>query len=202
MKQKKVGKPHRIQRDYPDHAPLDRHVERLIVRISSYFGIKSDLSVISPRAIRMDLRTTLDLPLAAIVLTDQKINYALYRDKKFYTGRPGPHALDPVFPMSVDVKTLIQILQEQEITGASCQSDEKGPLGCRGSSGGIQYQVTWSKRQTSGPLAGRASKVVLDLPDRHVSLRFYFNDLQQKLPNAERLLSLQVPPGFATFSTP
>jgi hypothetical protein len=165
------------------------------------YKIKSDMIVLNPTAVRFDLRTSLDLPLASIVFTEQKINYALYRDKKFYSGRPGPHALDPVFPLSVDVRTLVEILEEKTIRGAQCNSDGEMKE-CRGQAGNTTYVVTWSKYKNSGPLAGRSSKIVLELPDRQVSLRFYLNDWQREVPNAERLLSLQVPAGFATLSTP
>ena len=121
---------------------------------------------------------------------------------KFYSGKPGPRALDPVFPLSVDVKTLNEILQQKEISGAQCEKDQMGPLTCRGQTGSTPFVASWSKRQSSGPMAGRASKVVLELPTRHVSLKFYFNDWHQDVPNAERLLTLQTPSGFTTLSTP
>jgi hypothetical protein len=191
-------KPVIINPNAPQSFSSDLYVER----DGKSYKIKSDIVIVNPRAIRLDMRTTLDLPLASIVLTDQKIDYALYRDKKFYTGRPGPHALDPVFPLAVDVKTLNEILQQKKITGAKCEVDDLGPLSCSGQAGSTTFNVSWSKRQTSGPLAGRASKIVLDLPQRHVSLRFYLNDWQHDVPNAEHLLSLQTPSGFTTLSTP
>jgi len=173
-----------------------------VERDGKSYKVKSDMILVNPKAMRLDLRTTLDLPLASIVLTDQKINYLLYRDKKSYSGVPGPHALDPVFPLSVDVSTLNEILQQKEITGAHCERDGQGLASCNGSVGATQFKVTWSKRPTSGPLAGRASKIILELPQRHVSLRFYLNDWQRNLPDAEHFLSLQTPPGFTSLSTP
>jgi hypothetical protein len=169
---------------------------------SSLYKLKSEITLIANRAVRLDLTTTMDLPLATIVLSESKIQYLLYRDKKFYTGRPGPHALDPVFPLAVDASHLLNLLKEEKNPEDKCESDSTGLTSCKGSAGQTDYVISWSKRKTTGPLAGRASKIALDLPRRQVTLKFFLTDWQKNVPNAERLLSLKVPAGFRTLSTP
>jgi hypothetical protein len=163
------------------------------------------MSLVSDEAVRLDVTTTLDLPLASIVLTDKKIEYALYRDKKFYSGRPNSHALDPVFPLTIDVDTLSAILTEQAPPDAQCQATDEVRQ-CTGKTGDgtskVAYKVSWTKRGIAGPLSGRSTRILLELPERHVSLKFILTGWQKNVSNAERLLTLQVPAGFKTFSVP
>jgi hypothetical protein len=166
------------------------------------YKLKSEIYILDNRMVRLDVTTTLDLPLASVLLGENKIEYVLYRDKKYFVGRPNPNALDPVFPLSIDAPTLISILREEKIKNAQC--DETGDVvsECRGAVGGTQYVVKWEKRASSGPMAGRAMKISLELPGRHVGLKFYFTGWQKSVSNAERLMVLQVPPGFQSFSVP
>ena len=167
------------------------------------YKLHSDILVLSKNAIRLDVRTTLDLPLASVLLTDKEIRYALYRAKKFYSGKPGPRALDPVFPLSIDVFTLQRILNETPGADDKCTKDDVGRLKeCVGKTGETKYIGQWAKRQNSGPLAGRAAKIVLDLPDRSVRLKFFINDFQSTVPNLDKLSRLDPPEGFKLFSLP
>ncbi|MDZ4678725.1 MAG: hypothetical protein SGI74_14605 [Oligoflexia bacterium] len=173
-----------------------------VERNGKSYKLKSDIYVLSGKTVRLDVTTTLDLPLASVLLNDQKIEYVLYRDKKYYSGKPNPHALDPVFPLSIDASTLISLLNEQSIKNAQCKTEAGFTSECAGSVGGAQYIVRWEKRATTGLLAGRATKVILELPQRHVALKFYYTNWQKTVSNAERLMVLQVPEGFQSFSVP
>jgi hypothetical protein len=167
------------------------------------YKLKADVSLINPKAVRLDVTNTLDLPLAAVVLTESRIEYVLYRDKKFYSGKANPHALDPVFPLTVDAETLENILSERLPSPSSvCETDGDVLKSCHGRTGETAYQVEWSKRESTGPLSGRASKITLELPERHVSLKFYLTDWQKNMSNAERFLALRIPPGFKNYPVP
>jgi hypothetical protein len=185
-----------------DNGAQNLSADLYVQKDNKSFRIKSELTIINPEAIRLELRTTVDVPLATIVLTTDKIQYILFHDKKFYSGKPGPHALDPLFPLSVDAKTLVEILEEVKVPGSSCTSDDGTLSSCAGQINGSAFSANWSKRGVAGPLSGRASKIVLELPDRHVSLKFYITDWQRNISNAEHMLSLKVPSGFSSFSTP
>jgi hypothetical protein len=167
------------------------------------YHLKAEITIFGPAALRLDVRTTLDLPVASIVLTDKKIQYALYRNHAFYSGVPSPHALDPVFPLTVNAATLVQVLKEQRVTGAQCELDgDKNLSSCQGKAGDTTFMVKWSKRQSSGPLAGRATKILLELPQSKISLRFYVNDLHRDVSNAERSQTIEVPADFRRLSVP
>jgi hypothetical protein len=144
----------------------------------------------------------MDFPLATILLSKTKIEYLLYHDKKYYSGRPGPHALDPVFPLAVDVRHLLNLLNEIKNPGDNCKSDQEGLSSCSGLSASTPYTINWSKRKTSGPLAGRAAKIVLELPENEATLKFFLTDWRKDVPNAERLLVLKVPAGFRSLPVP
>ncbi len=196
--QEKSLVPMAVQLFSPQILSADIFVEREV----HGYRTKGDITIISPSALRLDLRTSLDLPLASIVMSESKIQYVLYRDKKFFTGKPGPHALDPIFPLIVDSSTLINILLEKKNPMDQCEMADGFLLGCKGNSGQMEYTVDWDKRKTTGPLTGRASKVLLKLPAKQALVKFYFNDLQTNVPNAERFLNLEVPDGFKSFSVP
>lgn len=182
--------------------PQSWSADLLVERKSKSFKLKAEINWVAPEALRLDVLNSLDLPLAAIVLTDSKIEYVLYREKKYYVGKPGPHALDPVFPLTVDVKTLLSLLQERPEEPAACEKDSKGPTRCQGMAGNLPYSVSWSRRQSSGPLSGRSSRLMLEVPQRQVALKFYFTDWTKKSADSERLLALNVPGDFKTVSIP
>lgn len=173
-----------------------------VERENKGYKLKNDINIIGADAVRMDVTTSLDLPVAAILLTNEKIQYVLYREKRFYSGKPNPHALDPVFPLTIDADTLVKILREEKPPGDKCEVENGYLSRCEGRAGSLDYNVAWSNRKGAGPLAGRASKMVLNLPSEKISLRFYFSDWQKNVSNAQRFLSLEVPPGFKTISVP
>ncbi len=187
----------------PLHNPSQGLSANLFVeRNGKSYKLKSEIFILNSSTVRLDVTTTLDLPLASVLLTDQKIEYVLYRDKKYYSGKPNSKALDPVFPLSIDAATLISLLREENMKGAQCKSESGVIAQCAGAVGEAQYVIQWDKRVTTGPMAGRATKVTLELPKRQVVLKFYFTNWQKSVSNAERLMVLQVPEGFKSFSVP
>lgn len=184
------------------HSPQTLSSQILIERGLGTYKIKAEINIINDHAVRFDLLTSMDLPLSSIVMTDTSIEYVLYRDKKYYSGKPNPHALDPVFPIAIDVKHIIKLLNEESNTEDKCDSDQYGLTMCTGLSGSTPYIITWSKRKDSGPLAGRASKVSLEIPQRQISLKFLYTDWQKENSDAERLLALKIPDGYRHLSVP
>ncbi|MCC6277831.1 MAG: hypothetical protein IT289_07960 [Oligoflexia bacterium] len=173
-----------------------------VEREGKTYKLKSDIYILSPKAIRIDVTSTVDLPLASVVLTDAKIEYVMYRAKKHYFGKPNPKALDPVFPLSVDVQSLWSVLNEKPTAGSECEGATSQPAKCSGESEGIRYTVEWAKRSSAGPWAGRATKISLSFPDRAVSLKFYLTGWQKNLSDSDGRMALQVPQGFQSFPVP
>lgn len=166
------------------------------------YKLKSDLALLDENSMRIDVTTTVDLPLASVILNKRKIEYVLYRTKKYYYGKPNPKALDPVFPLSVDAETLFALLNERPAPGAQCLFDNKKITQCSGTSGEYKYQVTWGKRSQAGQWAGRATRIELSIPERKVSLKFYLTGIQKNVSDLDKMSALQVPQGFQTLTVP
>jgi len=168
------------------------------------YRVKSEINILEDAAIRMDLLTGLDLPLASLLLTKDKVEYLLYRDRKYYRGQPNPNALDKLFPLAVEARTLTRIIQQQKNPGDICKTEAKDAdvLSCTNSTDGVEYTVSWTQHQNSGLWSGRAKKMILEIPSKETKLKFHFNDLSVALQNKDQLMTLKIPPGFKTYSVP
>lgn len=182
----------------PEVITSDLYVERR----GKTFKLKGDLTVGPRSSVRMDLLTTLDLPLASVVLTKDVASYILYRKKRFYTGKPNPRALDPLFPIAVNAKTLNRLVRGLPNPGDVCKDLEDGAKQCTNKAGKRPYVVTWSKFSSKRPWSGRAKRVVLELPKSRVKVKFYFRKLRPAEDNIASLMHLKPPAGFKTFSVP
>lgn len=160
------------------------------------YKLKSDIYLLAQKAVRIDLRTQLDLPLASILMTDQKLEYVLYRDKKYFSGKPGPGALDSIIPLDITAEDLVAIVQERPMKNQKCFQAGGKIARCQGNAGPMSYNVSWDKRDSTRPWLGRATKINVDLSSRGINLKFYLTDWQKNLSNLSKLTELQVPENF------
>jgi len=181
--------------------PTQYQMDLFVNEAGRSFKLKADLSTLSALALRLDVFTTLDLPLASVIMSEREIRYALYRDKKFYQGPVNPHALDPVFPLSVEGRDLVSILNERPLPSQKCERDEAGFLVRCTATKPLNYTVEWGKRADAGPLKGRATRISLLVPDRKVELKFYLKS-SKPLLNPDRLTQITVPSDFQTRPVP
>ncbi len=146
--------------------------------------------------VRIDVRTQLDFPLASLLMSDDKLEFVNYRDKKYFSGKPGPHALDSVIPLDISASDLVSVVQERPTHGQKCIYQDSKIASCVGAAGPTSYRVTWSKRDSTSPWSGKAKKMVIQIPNRKISLLFYFTEWQKNLSKVEGLTSLNVPEDF------
>ena len=163
---------------------------------SKSFKLKSDIYLLSPQTVRLDVRTQLDLPVASFVMSDAKLEYILYRSKKYFAGKPGTHALDAIIPLDISAEELVAVILEKPLKSQKCEYENKVLTRCHGSAGPTSYNVLWEKRVSSSPWSGKATKMVIEIPQRKISLRFYFSDWTKKLSNLEQLSSVRIPDDF------
>lgn len=62
---------------------------------------------------RIEVTGTLSTRVASIVLAPEKISYALHLQKKFFTGKPSPAAMEPMLGVAIDPNILIKNLTEK-----------------------------------------------------------------------------------------
>jgi hypothetical protein len=160
------------------------------------YKLKADIYLLGMKAVRIDLRTQLDLPLASLLMTDQKLEYVLYRDKKYFNGKPGPHALDSIVPLDISAEDLVSVILEKPLKNQKCFQVAGQLTRCQSATGPASYSVYWEKRDSTRPWLGKATKFVINLPSRKINLKFYLTDWQKKLSNSEKLSTLQVPDDF------
>lgn len=161
------------------------------------FRLKSDIFEPRFQSFRIDVMNTMDLPMASIVLTPKEIQYFVVREKTFYKGKPGPRALDHVFPLAVDSTILSSILSERPRAQDKCTKLDEG-LKCEGVSGSTKFSVQYLKRKNFGPMSSRASLIALDFPDRQVELKFFFTNIEALTEDKMEVMTLPVPAGYKT----
>ena len=122
--------------------------------------------------------------------------------KKYYTGQANPYALDPVFPLAVTSRELVALMNERPLATQQCSKDSAGNLVQCVAEKPFRYVVQWDKRLAAGPMAGRASKIILQVPGRDVELRFYVKSIEKISKDPQQLLQISVPADFRTLPVP
>lgn len=160
------------------------------------YHLKSDIFIIDERTLRADVRTPLDLPLASFLMSERKLEYLLYRTKKYYSGRPGPKALDAVMPLDLTSSELIAVILERPLENQKCDTESGNLLRCRGTVNSSPYLVSYSRRDSTSPWSGKAKRMVIEFPQRKISLKFYFTEMEKNPSNLVKASTLIVPPDF------
>lgn len=145
---------------------------------------------------RMDVRTQLDFPLVSLLMSDAHLEFVNYRDKKYFSGKPGLRTVDAVVPLEISATDLVAVVLEKPLKNQKCEFQDGNLSQCMGQAGQTPYRVSWTKRDQTGPWYGRAKKMTIQIPQRKINLNFYFTDWQSNLSKVEGLSVLSAPADF------
>ncbi|MFZ3230395.1 MAG: hypothetical protein WA160_09330 [Pseudobdellovibrio sp.] len=105
-----------------------------------------EIILLPNQAIRMEVTALFGYQVASVVLTPQKIQYALHGSKEYVQGPFLAKTLFPVFKQNIDPRLLWKIIHgiNPESAELKCQKDSMGkPISCNSSSNKTSTTVAW-----------------------------------------------------------
>ena len=104
---------------------------------------KIQIVLLTDQAIRMEVTALFGYPIASILMTPEKIQFALHTSKKYISGPFAARTLYPVFKQNINPKILWNSVHNRSPGSADleCTNNELGkPVSCTGNDG---VKVTW-----------------------------------------------------------
>lgn len=106
-----------------------------------------EIILLPNQAIRMEVTALFGYRIASVLMTPQKISYALHTSKHYVQGPFAAKTLFPVFKQNIDPRLLWKIAHgyNPESNDLKCVKDSVGqPVSCVSSMGGVTSTVTWT----------------------------------------------------------
>lgn len=122
---------------------LETKVQIKDLRKDESQNAKIEIVLLTDQAIRMEVTALFGYPIASILMTPEKIQFALHTSKKYITGPFSHRTLYPVFKQNINPRILWNSVHNRSPASAelSCTNNQIGkPVSCFGSDG---VQVTW-----------------------------------------------------------
>lgn len=106
--------------------------------------VKIEIALLPKKAIRMEITGTLGFSVATVIMTPDKITYALHSQKQFVVGPFHEKTLYPVFKKNIDPRVLWRIINNQPFTNLNLNctvNEESKPVLCTSADGGT---IKWT----------------------------------------------------------
>lgn len=106
--------------------------------------VKIQIALLPKKAIRMEITATLGFSVATVLMTPDKITYALHSQKQFVVGPFHEKTLYPVFKKNIDPRVLWRIINDQAFTNLNLDctlNAESKPVQCTSVDGG---SIKWT----------------------------------------------------------
>ena len=123
---------------------IDTKVQIKDLRKDESHSAKIEIVLLTDQAIRMEVTALFGYPIASIVMTPERIKYALHTTKKFVDGPFTAKTLYPVFKQNIDPSILWNSIHSRspKADNLKCQDDSQGrPSSCSNDDGVV---VNWS----------------------------------------------------------
>lgn len=156
---------------------------------SKSFIVNVDIQARKNLQLRMDVTAALGTPVASIVLNGDKVEYILFRQKKFYSGVSNDRVLKPILSVPLDPQLFYNILFDEPVADKnwSCTKNQKGFLvNCENLQQGLK--VTWKDRK------GRKKSIHIE----HARAEIQMN-IKSFTPRADDVFVLKAPPSFRKY---
>ena len=127
---------------------IETKIQTKDVKKSETHTANLEIILLPNQAIRMEVSALFGYRIASVVMTPQKIQYALHTSKSYVDGPFSARTLYPVFKQNVDPRLLWRIVHGQNPEGADlkCVKDSNGrPVSCVSSAvANLPTTVTWA----------------------------------------------------------
>ncbi|MCB0366077.1 MAG: hypothetical protein H6624_17885 [Bdellovibrionaceae bacterium] len=139
--------------------------------------------------LRLDVTTPLGGHLASLVLNSEEVRYVVVKQKKFYSGKPTPKALQPLISVPLDPVLMYNILFDKPIAreGWTCAKSKESFLETC-SSEKEQISLRWSDRVLN------RKTVHIEHPKAELQMNFFTYD--EHIQDKKNLFSLDAPKNF------
>ena len=127
---------------------LETKVQIKDLRKDESQNAKIQIVLLTDQAIRMEVTALFGYPIASILMTPEKIQFALHSSKKYISGPFAARTLYPVFKQNINPKILWNSVHNRSPGSADleCANNEFGkPISCTGNDG---VKVTWVYEDT------------------------------------------------------
>lgn len=126
---------------------IETKIQTKDIKKSDTHTANLEIIVLNNQAIRMEVTALFGYRIASVVMTPQKIQYALHTSKDYVQGPFSARTLFPIFKQNIDPRLLWKIIhgQNPESADLKCNKDSLArPVSCLSSVGALATTVTWS----------------------------------------------------------
>lgn len=149
---------------------------------------KIEIALSPNRVIRLEVTGALGYRVASVLMTPQKIQYALHTNQTYGEGSFNARTLFPIFKQNVDPRILWRVIHSQnpESQDLACEVNEKKqPVSCSGPNG---LTVKWTYEE--------APRKRIDIKTAQFEMNWIFKK-QQILPDSQtETFVLKKPDGY------
>jgi hypothetical protein len=128
----------------PATTPLLIETKAQVKNSTESNNVKIDIALSPNKAIRLEVTGTLGYRVATVLITPQKIQYALHVNHTYGEGQFSARTMYPIFKQNLDPRIIWRVIHNQnpQAHDLLCQVDEKQrPLSCKGSN---DLAMTWA----------------------------------------------------------
>lgn len=107
-------------------------------------NVKLEIALLPNRAMRIEISALLGYRVATVLMTPQKIQYALHTNETYFSGPFEAKSLYPIFRQAIDPRILWRVIHNQSPQSSYliCKNDNGGrPVSCEGPR---DLLVTWT----------------------------------------------------------
>ncbi len=119
----------------PASTPLLIQTKAQVKNGSESNNVKIEIALVPNKMIRMEVTALLGYRVASVVLTPQKIQYAIHTNQTYGEGNFSARTMFPIFKQLIDPRIIWRVINSQNPQSQDlvCQTDEKQrPISCNG----------------------------------------------------------------------
>ena len=122
-------------KEVPAASPLLIETKAQVKNASETNNVKIDIALSPNRAIRLEVTAVLGYRVATVLMTPQKIQYALHTNQTYAEGPFNSRTIFPIFKQPIDPKLIWRVIhgQSPQSQGLNCKIDSnQRPIECSG----------------------------------------------------------------------
>lgn len=153
-----------------------------------------DIVALQSRFLRIDVQAGMGIALFSLVQKEAKVQYALWKEKKYYQGEATERALYPLLGVALPLEVVHLMLFDEVPPPPGWTCERRGVAGDRCKSERSQAEVIWNERTPYKSVltikAGAFSS------SSKVQIQISINYVKAKVENSNSIFELDVPSNF------
>lgn len=172
----------------PAATPLLIETKAQVKSATESNNVKIDIALSPNRAIRMEVTAILGYRVATVLMTPQKIQYALHTNSTYAEGPFNSRTIFPIFKQHIDPRLIWRVIhgQSPQAQGLSCQVDAtQRPTECAGPNG---LTVKWTYEE--------APRKRIEIKNGAFEMNWIFKDQHVLADSQTETFVLKKPDGY------